>query len=439
MYDLIVIGGGPAGYKAALKAASSGLSTVLFEKKSLGGVCLNEGCIPTKSLLYSAKMYDHALTSEAFGVSAEAVSFDYGKVLKRRDRVVRRLVGGVGAALKAAGVEVVAEEAVLKDAHHVEAGGKTYECSNLLLCTGSVPFVPPIPGAERALDSSAALALDRIPSSVAIIGGGVIGMEFASIYNSFGAEVDVIEATPGILGGLDREISSMLQACYEKKGVRFHLGCRVSGVRETSVSFSTPEGEQCSLEAESVLVCVGRRPRLEGLEALGLETGRGVKVDSHMRTSVEGVYAAGDITGVSMLAHTAIREGEIAVEDILHRRDPSRREQAMSYAAIPSVVYTNPEIACVGAGEDNMPEGAIVKKIPMLFSGRFAAENEKTDGICKLILSPDSRILGVHMLGNGASEIIHSCCLAVGMALSLDDFRSTVFPHPTVSEILKEF
>ena len=425
---------------AAEKAAKAGLRVVLFEKKELGGTCLNEGCIPTKTILNSAKIFDHAVGGDSFGVVAEGVKVDYAKVQKRKERVVRRLVGGVAASMRGCGVEVVKGEALIegRDPLRVRVGETVYEAEDLLICSGSSPAVPPIPGAADVMDSTAALALDHIPESVAVIGGGVIGMEFASFYRSFGAEVDVFEMMPKILGPMDGEVSRMLMDIYSKKGVRFHLGCRVKSLEGGKVIFEDADGTEGELVPARILMCVGRRPNLQGygLETLGVQVDRGIKVDEFMCTGVEGVYAAGDVTGFSMLAHTASREGEVAVEDILRRRDPSRPEVRMDYRVIPGVVYTNPEVAGVGLTEEQAPEGARVLRLPMLFSGRFAAENDRTDGICKIIADGD-RILGVHILGNGASEIIHGCCLAMQNGLGLKDVCRTVFPHPTVSEIVR--
>ena len=262
-------------------------------------------------------------------------------------------------------------------------------------------------------------------------------MEFASFFNALGTKVTVIEMMPKILGPMDAEISDMLLKSYAKKGIEFKLGCKVSAVDGGCVSYLNPDGEQCSVEGEKILVSVGRRAVLKGygLENLGVETERGIKVDARMRTSVPGVYAAGDVTGFSMLAHTASREGEVAVNTILGKDD------SMSYNAIPGIVYTNPEVAGVGITEEEAQQrgGCTVKKLPMTYSGRFVAENERENGLCKIIADSESgRVLGVHMLGNPCSEIIQSACMAIQNSLSVEDLRKIVFPHPTVSEILKE-
>ncbi len=453
MYDLAIIGGGPGGYVAAERAGAAGLSVVLFEKKELGGVCLNEGCIPTKALLYSAKVYDYAKHADMYGVSVEGASFDFTKAMKRKVKVVRKLVGGVKLGIKNSGVDTIAGEAhitgCIAGGFSVSCGGVEYITRNILVCTGSEAVVPPFPGLKEAGDvivtNREILALTEPPAELVIIGGGVIGMEFASFFNSIGTKVTVVEMMPKILGPMDGEISGMLQRIYAKRGVEFCLGCKVTGIEGNEVVYEDPSGQACRVGGDKILVSVGRRAVLQGygLETLGLElalnpTGRpcGIKVDDHMRTSFPGVYAAGDVTGFSMLAHTASREAEVAVNDILSIVD------SMRYDAIPGVVYTNPEVAGVGVTEEEaMRKGLDVKvlRLPMAYSGRFVAENERGEGLCKMLVDPgNGRVLGVHMLGNPSSEIIQSACIAIEQGLTAGQLKETVFPHPTVSEIIRE-
>ena len=421
MYDLAIIGGGPGGYVAAERAGAAGLSVVLFEKKELGGVCLNEGCIPTKALLYSAKVYDYAKHADMYGVSVDGASFDFTKAMKRKVKVVRKLVGGVKLGIKNSGVETIAGEAhitgCIAGGFSVSCGGVEYITRNILVCTGSEAVVPPFPGLKEAGDvivtNREILALTEPPAELVIIGGGVIGMEFASFFNSIGTKVTVVEMMPKILGPMDAEISAVLQGIYAKRGVDLRLGCKVTGIEGNAVVFEDPEGNVCRVSGDRILVSVGRRAVLQGLglEEIGVDfvlnpAGRpvGIKVDDHMRTNVPGVYAAGDVTGFSMLAHTASREGEVAVNDICGKDD------RMRYDAIPGVVYTNPEVSGVGLTEDEAArKGMDVKvlKLPMAYSGRFVAENERGEGLCKIIADAGShRVLGVHMLGNPSSEII---------------------------------
>ena len=448
MYDIAIIGGGPGGYVAAEKAGKNGLKTILFEKKDLGGVCLNEGCIPTKTLLYSAKLYDQARKSEKYGLRVEGAELDYKKMTDRKTKVMRKLVAGIGLRMKNAGVEVVKESALIEGRTtegtiRIKAGEGIYETKNLLICTGSETFIPPITGLnmesnEAIVTSRELLALKEAPTSLVIIGGGVIGMEFASLYNSLGAEVHVVEMMPEILGVMDNEISAMLRAQYAKKGVQFHLSCQVTAVDGHSVTFTDSQGEIHSVEGDKILVSVGRRANTQGfgLETLGVELERGgIKVDNLMRTSAEGVYAAGDVTGFSMLAHTASREAEVVINNLCGKED------IMVYDAIPGIVYTNPEVAGVGLTEAQAQQQGIeydCLKLPMAYSGRFVAENEGQMGLCKILADANDKILGVHMLGNSSSEFICAACMAITNGLTVNDLRRTVFPHPTVSEILKE-
>ena len=454
MYDLAIIGGGPGGYVAAERAGAAGLSVILFEKRELGGVCLNEGCIPTKTLLYSAKVLDYAHHADKYGVTVEGAALEYAKVLKRKEKVVKKLVGGVKVKMREAAVEVVKDEAVIRgkngDAFVISAGEASYEASHLLLCTGSEAAVPPIPGLREGLGGVVVtnreiLALEEQPASLVVIGGGVIGMEFASFFNSIGTKVTVVEMLPKILGPLDDEISAMLQAQYAKKGVEFHLSCKVVAVEGNDVVYEDPEGKTCRATGDKILVSVGRRANFQGigLENIGVEpalnpAGRpyGIKVDEKMRTNIPNVYAAGDVTGFSMLAHTASREGEVAVNNILGKED------SMHYNAVPGVVYTNPEVAGTGLTEAEAAAKDLdvtVLKLPMAYAGRFVAENERGEGLCKVIIGKeDKKVLGVHMLGNPCSEMIHGACIAIEQGMTVEQLQRVIFPHPTVSEILKE-
>ena len=443
-YDVAIIGGGPAGYTAAERAAKGGLSTILFEKNALGGVCLNEGCVPTKTLLYSAKTYDNIRHASKYAVKAENPSFDLGKIIARKNKVVKKLTAGIRMKMTEAGATVVNAEASIEGRAEdgtltIVAADTRYEAANLLICTGSETVIPPIPGlAETAYwTSREALQSKELPASLVIIGGGVIGMEFASFFNSLGVEVHVVEMLDKILGPMDRELSAMLQAEYAKRGVKFYLGHKVTGVHGTEVSVEK-DGESFTLTGEKVLLSVGRRPVTKGfgLENLGVEPFRnGVKVNEYMQTSLPNVYACGDITAFSLLAHTAVSEAEVAIDHILGK------PHAMSYKAIPGVVYTNPEIAGVGRTEEELQAAGVdyqVKKIPMAFSGRFVAENEMGNGVCKLLLDGEGTLIGAHLLGNPASELIVIAGMAIEQGMKAEQLTRFIFPHPTVGEILKE-
>ena len=443
-YDVAIIGGGPAGYTAAERAAKGGLSTILFEKNALGGVCLNEGCVPTKTLLYSAKTYDNIRHASKYAVKAENPSFDFGKIIARKNKVVKKLTAGIRMKMTEAGATVVNAEASIEGRAEdgtltIVAADTRYEAANLLICTGSETVIPPIPGLSETAywTSREALQSKELPASLVIIGGGVIGMEFASFFNSLGVEVHVVEMLDKILGPMDRELSAMLQAEYAKRGVKFYLGHKVTGVHGTEVSVEK-DGESFTLTGEKVLLSVGRRPVTKGfgLENLGVEPFRnGVKVNEYMQTSLPNVYACGDITAFSLLAHTAVSEAEVAIDHILGK------PHAMSYKAIPGVVYTNPEIAGVGRTEEELQAAGVdyqVKKIPMAFSGRFVAENEMGNGVCKLLLDGEGTLIGAHLLGNPASELIVIAGMAIEQGMKAEQLTRFVFPHPTVGEILKE-
>jgi len=446
MIDLLIIGGGPAGYVAAERAGHAGLKVVLFEKKTIGGVCLNEGCIPTKTLLYSAKMYENALHGDKYGVFGDNIRFDYEKMISRKKKVVRKLVSGVESKMKLNHVTVVKGDAYINgrsaEGIEVTCNEEKYTGRNLLVCTGSEAAVPPIPGLQEAgeviLTNREILEMTERPASLVVIGGGVIGMEFASFFNSLGTKVTVVEMLPEILGGLDFEISAMLRDIYTKKGIAFHLNAKVVQVDGNKVVFEK-EGMTHTVEGEKILLSVGRRPVTQGfgLEKLGVELLRGgIKVDEKMRTNVPGVFAAGDVTGFSLLAHTASREGEVVVNNLTGRND------IMRYNAIPGVVYTNLEVAGVGETEESAKAKGIaykVSKLPMTYAGRFVVENEGGNGLCKILVGEKhGEVIGVHLLGNPSSEIIYGACMAIEQEMTLKEMQEVVFPHPTVSEILKE-
>lgn len=444
IYDIAIIGGGPAGYTAAERAAAGGLKTVLFEKKAIGGVCLNEGCIPTKTLLYSAKLWDNMKGAAKYGISVpEGPAFDMKKIIDRKNKIVKKLTGGVKMTVTSYGATIVEQEAVIEGEQdglfRISAGGELYEVTYLLVCTGSDTVIPPIPGLSEIdyWTSKEALESSELPGSLVIIGGGVIGMEFASFFNSMGVQVSVIEMMPEILGAMDKETSAMLRSEYQKRGVNFNLNTKVTAVSKEGVTIEK-DGKSSLVKADRVLLSVGRKANLGqvGLDKLNIELLRnGVKVDEHLQTSHPRVYACGDITGRSMLAHTAIREAEVAINHILGVED------RMNYDCVPGVVYTNPEVAGVGKTEEELKAAGIsfhVQKLPMVYSGRFVAENETVNGLCKMILDDDDCIIGCHILGNPASEIIVVAGIAIQKGYTVDEFQKSVFPHPTVGEIFHE-
>ena len=450
-YDLLILGGGPAGFRAAERAGHFGLKAALFEGNALGGVCLNEGCIPTKTMLYSAKLYDYAKGSAAkYGVTATDAKLDHAFVVARKDKIVKKRVAGVEMQMKKAHAEIVRAKGVLAGRNEagefvIEANGETFAGKNVLIATGSSAAIPPIPGLNEALASGFAvtnreiLSMTEIPPRLVVMGAGAIGLEMASYFGSAGADVTVVEMLDRIGGRLDRDIAALLQRNYAVRGVKFLTGSRVQAIEPGRIRGVKSNGEGFELEADKILVAAGRRPNTGGigLETLGIELrpNGGIKTDERMQTNVPGVYAAGDVNGVSMLAHTAYREAETAVNAIRGVED------AMSYDAIPSVIYTNPEAASVGETEETAAEkglNAKTLKLPLLFSGRYQAENEAGNGILKLVLDENKRILGAAMLGNPASEIIPAMAVAITQRMTVGDLAKTVFPHPTVAEILRD-
>ena len=446
--DVLVLGGGPGGYMAAERAAQGGKKVTLIEKRALGGTCLNEGCIPSKALLNSAKLYEHALDSAAFGVTADHVAIDHAKVIDRKAKVVSTLVGGVGMTMKANGVNVVMANGVIKgkteDGFVVEAGGEEYAADKLILACGSVPVVPPIPGLREGVESGFVMTnrevLDRkeLPKHLVVIGGGVIGLEMASYFSMIHVPVTIIEMLDKIAGPTEKEVSAQLLKAYKKRGIEFKLSCKVTGVTADAVQYEE-NGEAKEAKCDAVLCAIGRRAFTQdiGIEKLNVYMERGAIVtDEHMRTNIPGVYAVGDVNGKIMLAHTAYREAEVAVNDILGKKD------YMRYNAIPSVIYTNPEVASVGETEESAKaKGIDVKciKASMKMSGRYLAEVEKGDGFCKLVIDKKKNtVIGCHMIGSYVSEMIFGVALMIEKQMPVDAIKELVFPHPTVSEVIRE-
>ena len=448
MYDLIILGGGPAGYNAAERAAHGGLKTLVIEERALGGVCLNEGCIPTKTLLYSAKIYDYAKHGADYGVKFEGASIDHAFVVERKNKVVKQLVGGIGAKLKKAGVEVVSATACIKERNAegfvVTAADKEYVGKQLLICTGSSAAVPPIDGLKDSLANGFALTnrevldLKELPKTIVVVGGGVIGLEMASYFNSVGTKVYVLEMLDHIAGPTDGDISKMLQKEYAARGVEFILGAKVTSIKDKAVSYEK-DGKVSVIACDNALVSIGRRARTAGIgcENIGLLLERGAIVTNEMgKTNVPGVWAAGDVNGKSMLAHTAYREGEVCINNILGKKD------RINYNSIPSVIYTNPEVASVGeTTESCKAKGLDVKidTVTLKYSGRYVAENEHGNGVVKIITDKKhNNIIGVHMIGSYASEIIYGAAMMVETEMRVSDVQKLVFPHPTVCEVIRE-
>ncbi len=447
-FDLIILGGGPAGYNAAERAAHRGMKTLLIEERALGGVCLNEGCIPTKTLLYSAKIYDYAKHGADYGVQFGSATLDHNFVVTRKNKVVNTLVTGIKGSMKRAGVTVVNSRGEITgktaEGFTVKTADMEFVGTQLLICTGSSAAVPPIAGLRESVASGFAMTnreildLRELPKHLVVIGGGVIGLEMASYFNSAGCEVTVVEMLPKIAGPTDAEISEILRKNYQSRGVRFLLGAKVTAVSGGEVTCEI-DGKAERIACDRVLVSVGRRARTEGigLETIGVRTERGAIItDEYGKTSVPGVYAAGDVNGKSMLAHTAYREGEVCITNMCGGRD------RVNYNAIPAVIYTNPEVATVGDTVESAKARSIdaaSETLSLRYSGRYVAENEGGDGIVKIVYGKEHRnILGVHMIGTYASEIIYGAAQMVDREERIEDVRRFVFPHPSVCEVIRE-
>ncbi len=447
-FDVIVIGGGPAGYNSAEYAAHHGKSVLLVEKKNLGGTCLNAGCIPTKTFLYASKMYHYASgAGEAYGVTAKDVTLDHETVVKKKNEVVKTLVQGVAGGLRRGKVKVVTGTAkVSREGEKliVSAGEESFAGKDILIASGSAPAIPPIEGVKEELErgtvvtSDEILDMTEIPAKLLIVGGGVTGFEMAAYFQEAGSKVTVIEMMDKVLGANDREVSALLQQELEKKGVTFYLSSGVTKVSKGVVTF-TRDGRIDVAAYDKALMCVGRRPNsnVEGLAELGVQIERGAIVtDEHLCTNVPHVYAIGDVNGKAMLAHVGYREGEVAVNHILGKED------RMSYDAICGVVYTSPEAAFVGMSEEQAKGAGIsytVKKASINFSGRHVAENGMSSGICKILIDKERDvIIGAAIMSSYASEYIYSLALMIENRIPVESIKRTIFPHPTVCEVVRE-
>ncbi len=441
MYDLIILGAGPAGYVAAEHAGKHGRKILLIEKDKLGGVCLNRGCIPTKAFLNSAKLYEHAKRGEPFGVTCKDIEFDYSVMKARTEKVQETLVNGVTGMMKRAKAEVVHGVAEVLSRTSVKVGSETYEGRNLLLCSGSRPAHPPIPGLKdnpNVVDSTGMLAATKMVDHLIVIGGGVIGIEFATFYAMLGKKVTVIEMLPQVCGAAEKEFAAIVQKKLESRGATIHLNARVSKVEGKKVFFTDSTGKEQTAAADMILSATGRVANLDGLGYenlnIAIEKNR-IVVNERAQTSAPNVYAAGDVTGKIQLAHFASRQATVAVNNMFGIPDICRED------AIPSAVYGDPELASVGLTEAQAKAKGIkyrAVKMPLAASGRFLAETEGDRGTVKAILGERDEVLGMHVVGPYASEMIGAAAVMIESELRAQDVQQIVFPHPTVAEIMKD-
>jgi len=448
--DVIVIGGGPGGYVAAIRAAQLGAQVALVEREYLGGTCLNVGCIPTKVLLHTAELYEEILKSNIYGIKIDGnVSVDLNSLQKRKEEITSQLVNGVTGLLRLNNIEVIKGEASFRDKNTIDVKKEdgsviTLKADNFIIATGSKPFTPPIKGidSEGVIDSTEALALKEIPKELVIIGGGVIGIEFATLFNSLGSKVTVLEMLPYILPPIDREISEIVKMKLSMEGINIHTSAQVTSIENNNGKLEVVAkvgDDELRVAGDKVLVSVGRRAVTEGLnlDAAGVKTSKkGIAVNNRLETNVKSIYAIGDVTGINMLAHVASEQGIVAAENImgLHRE--------MDYKAIPACIYTKPEIASVGITEEEAKKSGIeykVGKFMLSNNGKALIANEVEGTMVKIIADTKyGEILGVHIYGPRATDLIMEGTLALRLEATVDEIVTSIHPHPTISESIKE-
>lgn len=441
---IAVLGGGPAGYVAAIRAAQMGAQTVLIEKKDLGGVCMNVGCIPTKALIQTARTAAAVKKAGEYGIQSHIESISWDTAVERKNRIVKNLNMGLHSLLETKGVQILKGEGTVQSAHEItvltEDGEVTVFCEKLILATGASPLLPDIPGigSEGVITSTKALALTELPERIVIIGAGVIGLEFASAFSASGVKVTVLEALPRILPGADEEAAGELQKLLKRQGVTFKMPAEVTGIEragEQNLVTYSMNGKNFEVSGDYVLVAAGRKPNTEAFSHLPLQIeGHAIVVDRHMQTSMEDIYAAGDIIGGSLLAHLAYAEGKTAAENALGK------VSEVNYHAVPSCIYTSPEFASVGMTEtEALNAGISIKKgsFSLRHNGRALTLGER-EGFVKVILDPEGVIIGAHILGADASELISELTLAIAGKVKAEVLADMIHPHPTLSEAVWE-
>ncbi len=449
LYDIIIIGGGPGGYQAAMEAVAEGLTVALIEKKHLGGVCLNEGCIPTKTLLYSSKLFYKAMEAQYYGIYIDNVRIELGQVIERKNDIVCKLRKGLSTKLHNDLVDIFDETGLIKTVkNEIQVVFDNNNCicgKNLIIASGSRAFVPDIKGIsaalkeEFAIDSSKFLNNTVMYKKVVIIGCGIIGIEFASFLANIGIEAVLLDNKKEILEEIDEDVRKVLIRSLIRKGVKFKLGVDITEIDAESRTVWVKGEQEEKISCDKVIICTGRIPNIDGFGVA--EAGIAVKngaiiTDDFGRTSVENVYAIGDVNGRIMLAHTAYAEAKATIQYIQGKR------QAVEYHLIPRVIYSHPEAAWVGMTENKCRDEKLeyaVKECSMRYSGKFMVENEKEQGICKLIWDKnDRKIIGGFLIGDGASEIIITIENMIRERKTIDDVRQMIFPHPSIGEVIQE-
>lgn len=440
--DLIIIGAGPGGYETAIAAAREGMKVVLVEAGALGGTCLNEGCIPTKCLCRSAEVADLMKEAATFGVVAESGGINLVEVMKRKNEVVAQLAAGVASLLKSPGITLVQGKATFAGPHEVIVGEEHFSAPHIMVATGSSAKKLPIPGADLpgVVTSREMLQLEQIPKRLCVIGGGVVGMEFASVFRSFGSEVSVVEYAKEILPSFDRDIAKRLRTALKRKGITFNVGAAVTEISKVDGGYKVAfvsGNKEGQVEADLVLMAVGRGPRLQhlGLDEIGMQyTSRGIVVDENMQTNIEGVYAIGDVNGICPLAHAATAQGRCALYHILGR------DGAPDLQLVPAAVFTVPEVAMVGHTEETASAAGLEYSIRKAFyraNGKSLSMGE-SEGIVKILVGPDGLLLGAHVLSAHAADLIHELALAMHTKMGVERIQSLIHAHPSLSEILHD-
>ncbi|ERI94871.1 dihydrolipoyl dehydrogenase [Clostridiales bacterium oral taxon 876 str. F0540] len=442
-YDIVVLGGGPGGYVAAIKAAQLGAKTALIEKENVGGVCLNVGCIPTKTLLKSAKVYEDIMQSEKFGIDIfdkSSVNINLDNLMKRKDSIVNKLTGGVKVLLKQNGVDVYNGYGEAIDKNTLLVNGETLKTKNLIIATGSSAFIPNTKGLKEALEkgyaitSTEALTIDKIPKKFIVVGGGVVGVEFAALYNAIGSKVTILQRSQ-ILRSLDKDVREAMEKILRSKGIDIVYDIDIEEYENNKVVCKV-NGERKIYEGDKILISIGRTPNLKGTEKLNLSVDKkGIVTDEKLRTNIEGVYAIGDVNGKYMLAHVASAEGIAAVENIMGK------EEKINYDKVPSCIYTFPEVGVVGLSEEEARERGhkvITSTFPMTANGKAMAEGE-TDGFVKIVADEQyGEVLGVHIIASHATDMIAEAVTTLELEGTVHDLAKAVHPHPTLSEVVME-